>query len=167
MTDEDIIDGIIDHEGSAYTNRSADRGGPTRFGITQSTLAKWRKCPVTPAEVASLSEGEARQIYESIYITEPGFSKIADDAVRVQAIDFGVNSGPGNAVKSLQGLLGLACDGVLGPKTQSAVNAFPDQARLNINLAKARLKFLASIVHDSPGQAENINGWVSRAISFF
>src|SRR5690606_41734117 len=41
------------------------------------------------------------------------------------AFDFGVNSGPARAVKSLQKVVGVAQDGIVGGQTLNAVNAFP------------------------------------------
>ena len=37
---------VFENEGG-YSNKPADPGGPTNFGITQRTLAAWRKHPVT------------------------------------------------------------------------------------------------------------------------
>ena len=71
MTTEDIIDGIIKREGG-YVNNPADRGGPTKFGITLKTLKAWRGSPVTAWGVEGLGEDEAREIYESEYLVKPG-----------------------------------------------------------------------------------------------
>ena len=42
MTAQKIIDGIIKREGG-YVNNPTDRGGPTKFGITLTTLGVWRE----------------------------------------------------------------------------------------------------------------------------
>ena len=41
MRTETIIEHIIQVEGHAYTNNPADRGGPTKYGITQRTFPEW------------------------------------------------------------------------------------------------------------------------------
>jgi lysozyme family protein len=59
-----ILDEIIRREGG-YVNHPADRGGPTKYGITAQTLGRWRKLdrPATATEVKALTETEARAIY--------------------------------------------------------------------------------------------------------
>lgn len=158
----DIISAIIVREDSGFTNRAADRGGPTKFGITLDTLSRWRGHQCTALDVENLQEDEARMIYEHVYIDEPKFELVEDEGVRVQAIDWGVTSGPATAIKALQQLVGVNKDGVLGPATAAAVNA----ADLNNKLAVSRAVFYASIVERDTKQAANIVGWTRRALSF-
>ena len=63
LSEDAIIDGILDAEGRVYTNRAADRGGPTKFGITIKTLSNWRGRVADAREVELLSEAEPRSIY--------------------------------------------------------------------------------------------------------
>ena len=165
MTDKEIIDDILVREGSAYTNVPGDRGGPTKFGITQATLAAWRKTAVLPTDVQLLTEDEARAIYQHRYIIDPGFSHIADDALRVAVIDAGVNSGPGTATFWLQKALGVSGDGVLGVKTLGALD-HSDPYRVLVRFVAQRVKYLGRLVTDSPAQAKRAAGWLSRAVSF-
>lgn len=165
MTDKDIIDGILQHEGSAYTNVHGDRGGPTRYGITLKTLAAWRKVPVLPTDVQLLTEEEARAIYQHEYIIEPGFSHIADDALRVAVIDAGVNSGPGRATEWLQLALGVTPDGVLGVKTLGALDS-ADATEALRRFLLYRLKHLAGMMKDK-SQHQFAAGWLVRVMSFF
>jgi lysozyme family protein len=82
MSGDKIIDDIIKAEGSHYTDAAADRGGPTKFGITQQTLAACRRASTSAQNVADLTEDEARQIYSARYITGPNFDKIRDASLR-------------------------------------------------------------------------------------
>ena len=66
---EKIIKNIIRREGG-FVNHPADKGGATKYGITQATLGSWRglKRNATVAEVQSLLQSEAEQIYYKNYI---------------------------------------------------------------------------------------------------
>lgn len=165
MTDKDIIDGILQHEGSAYTNVPGDRGGPTRYGITLKTLAAWRKVPVLPTDVQLLTEEEARAIYQHEYIIEPGFSQIADDALRVAVIDAGVNSSPKRATGWLQLALGVKVDGVLGTETIGAL-ATTNATSVLHRFLLYRLEHLAKMCEHDPEQRKFAAGWLIRVMSF-
>lgn len=168
-----IIDEIIEREGSTFTDRRADRGGPTKYGITQQTLTEWRNKKVTARDVAELTEKEARQIYEARYIKLPGFIKIKDDRVRAALVDWGVNSGPMTAIKYAQRLVGERPDGVIGQLTEKAINR-ADPVKLALRINMTRLRFCGRIVAEDPHlhlaiedghtrlQAENISGWINR-----
>lgn len=134
---EAVIDEVLRREGSKYTNYAADRGGPTRWGITQATLSAFRGRPVTPTEVQNLTEDEARRIYRENYIVKPGFVHILalSEAVGAKLIDQGVNVGTGRAGKWLQIALNafnrqgrdyadIAVDGQVGSGTIRAMREF-------------------------------------------
>ena len=166
MTDDQIIDGIIEREGG-FTNDRIDKGGPTKFGITAGTLGAWRGygVPASVEEVRQLSIAEAREIYRQQYIVKPGFALIDDDWLRAQLIDDGVLSGPIAAITTLQLELGVKPDGLIGPQTVAAANA-ADAAALRRHLAVARALRLARIVQKDPTQSRFIVGWLSRSLGF-
>ena len=133
----EIINEIIRIEGDAYTNDPTDRGGPTKYGITQATLTKWRKRPVTPAEVAALTRNEAFEIYFIMYVVDPGFDKVRtlSSTIAAELVDTGVNMGQGTAGKFLQRALNalsgnqtkgadLVVDGVVGNASLKALQAY-------------------------------------------
>lgn len=134
---KDIIDHILLVEGSQYTNDPNDSGGPTKYGITQRTLSKYRGRQVSPGEVASLTESEARSIYYKLYVVDPGFEPVTIFApdIAAELVDSGVNLGPGRATEWLQRSLNalnrmgrdyadLKVDGDCGPATVKALKAF-------------------------------------------
>jgi len=106
-TIDTILDEIIRREGG-YVNHQADRGGPTKFGITAQTLGAWRKLgrPATASEVQALTKDEARAIYRQQYITGPGLDVITHPGLLRLLVDSGVHSGPKRAVQWLQSALG-------------------------------------------------------------
>jgi lysozyme family protein len=71
-----------------------------------------------------------------------------------------VNSGPGNAVKTLQRMLGVAVDGDIGTKTISAVGKWP--AAKYDQFLTLRREFYDNIVKRDPGQKRFLSGWHNR-----
>lgn len=165
MTSDEIISDIIRREGSAYTNRSLDRGGPTRWGITQETLTNWRGHIVSPQDVENLTESEAREIYLDRYIRKPNIGMLTDPQIQAFMVDAAVNHGPSGAIRMLQKELGVPQDGRLGPITLAAVNAIPPAA-LYRNLIADRAELYGSIISNDPSQAAFALGWMRRLGDF-
>lgn len=165
MTDAAIIDGILAREGSEYTDKPKDRGGPTKFGVTLTTLAGWRKTLVTPVDVEHLSIEEARAIYQHRYIDEPGFAAVTDDRLRALLVDWGVNSGPANAIIGLQRCLGVAADGIFGSATLAALTTVSAD-KLYYRVAGQRIRFLGRFITAHPEQAVFAAGLFNRCADF-
>jgi lysozyme family protein len=166
MTDDDIIDAVIEREGG-FVNDPVDRGSATKFGITAATLGAWRGYghAALVEEVRQLSVHEAREIYRQQYIVKPGFAAIDDDGLRAQLVDDAVLSGPRAAVTTLQLALGVKPDGALGAVTVAAANQ-ADAARLRTQLVVARALRLARIVQSDSTQSRFIVGWMHRTLGF-
>lgn len=137
MSVDKIIDRVIRAEGSEYTNDPNDSGGPTKYGITLSTLARYRGKTVSAADVSALTEAEARAIYKAKYVEWPGFTPILaiSPLVAEEVIDTGVNAGPARATEMLQRCLNalnrqerdysdVKVDGDCGPATVEALRKY-------------------------------------------
>ena len=164
MTIDQILADVIRREGG-YVHDPADRGGPTKYGITQRTLRAWRERPVTAADVRELTQDETRAIYRRRYVDDPGFAMLTEP-LRTQVIDDGVLSGPRQAVRDLQRAIGgVRVDGTLGPKTRAALRH--RGARLvHARLIQTRSVRLGRIIQRDPTQARFIAGWLTRTTAF-
>lgn len=160
MTTAQIITTIIETEGG-YNDVEGDSGGPTNFGITLATLSAWRKTECTASDVRSMTPAEAREIYESQYIKEPGFDRIASEALRYVVVDFGVNSGPETATMALQKAIGVTVDGKFGPKTEAAAN-LTDGRRLALKVLAGRMRHNGRLITSKPIKAKFAAGWADR-----
>lgn len=158
-----IIDDIIRREGSKYTNHPADRGGPTKYGITLETLRRATNPYATANDVASLTEQQARAIYADLYVKP--FEWIDDEPLRELLVDCAVQHGVGRAVKFLQAALNVAVDGVAGQKTKAAYDDCRKIAVYRRVLAE-RIKFYGDIITHDPGQAVFAAGWMRRVAEF-
>jgi lysozyme family protein len=134
MSVDELIEELIEREGG-HVDHAADRGGPTRFGITEAVArTHGYKGPMT-----RLPREEAAAIYRRLYWLRPNFDQVASRASRVAAelFDTGANMGPAVAATFLQRALtalnrsggdypDLVPDGRIGPVTLSALDAFLD-----------------------------------------
>lgn len=132
MNIEALIDEVIEREGG-YSNHPADRGGPTRWGITQ----KVARAHGYRGDMRGLPRDEAAAMYRRIYWLRPGFDRIAAraPALAAELFDTGVNMGPAVASAFLQRALNalnrgasdypdVAVDGRIGAATLDALAGF-------------------------------------------
>ena len=93
------IDALITREGG-YVANPADRGGPTRFGITMAVA----RAQGYAGDMARLPRAEAAAIYRRLYWLKPGLDRIAGLAPKLAAelFDTGVNMGPAVAAGFLR-----------------------------------------------------------------
>ena len=138
-----------------------------KLDVNRQTLGSWRKLgrPATAAEVQALTEPEARAIYRQQYITGPGFETITHPALLHLLVDAAVHSGPKRAVQWLQTALGVAADGVIGPKTRAALAAV-DQGVLYGKVLGQRLRHLGRLITNDPKQSAFAAGWMNRMAEF-
>ena len=126
-----LIDDVIDREGG-YVDHPADRGGPTRYGITQAVARAEGYAGAT----RDLPRALAARIYRRRYWQVPNFDRVATRAPTLAAelFDTGVNMGPAVAATFLQRVLNalnrqqrdwadLAVDADIGAQTLAALDA--------------------------------------------
>lgn len=159
MSIDDIIGEILKREGW-FVDHPADRGGPTKYGITIGTLANWREAPVTVDDVKALGELEARAIYHARYIVQPHFD-LLPEPLRFVVVDWGVLSGPAVATRGLQRALGLDDDGILGPKTLEATRSLAG-VRAAMLVCAEQAKQIGRLVSNDRSQAAFVSGWLNR-----
>jgi len=129
---DELIEAVIEREGG-YVDHPADRGGATRWGITEAVARRhgWR------GPMRAFPRDEAVAIYRRLYWYRPGLEAVAARAPRLAAemFDTGVNMGPPVAIGFLQRALNalnrgatdhadLTIDGRIGPATLAAIDAF-------------------------------------------
>jgi hypothetical protein len=129
---------VLRQEGG-FSNDAADPGGATQMGITEHSLAAWRGRPVTAEEVRDLSAEEAKEIYRAQYWNLMRCEDLPR-GIDLMVFDFGVNAGPGTAVRMLQRAVGVKPDGAVGPYTLRAATS-AEAAPLIEALAQARLDY--------------------------
>jgi hypothetical protein len=90
---------ILPHEGG-YVNDKADRGGPTKYGVTKNTLEGYLGKKVSTEDVQNMPLDLAKQIYKEQYWDKIGGDKL-DPKIAMLAFDTAVGSGVGKAKQML------------------------------------------------------------------
>lgn len=132
MDIDGLIDAVLEREGGFVSN-PADRGGPTRFGITEAVA----RANGYSGAMRNLPRDEAAAIYKRLYWLRPRFDQLAQrsEPLAAELFDTGVNMGPAVAVTFLQRALSalnrdrkdyadLVPDGRIGPATLAAIDTF-------------------------------------------
>lgn len=130
MDIEALVDEVIGREGD-YVDHAADRGGPTRWGVTQAVA----RAHGFTGDMRGFPRARAVAIYRRLYWLKPGFDQVAGRApgIAAELFDTGVNMGPAVATGFLQRALNalnrggtdyadIANDGRIGPHTLAALD---------------------------------------------
>lgn len=142
MTQEFLDRLIRQREGVEFTHSASDRGGATKYGISKRVLSEWRGHDVSSAAVQAMTEAEARDIYQDMFLKP--WVDIHDDWLKEFLFDCGVHHGVGQAKRWLQAALHVEVDGVIGPETKAAM-ATADLLHLYYALVGIRAAFLGEI----------------------
>ena len=150
MRFDDAFEALMGHEGG-YVNDPRDLGGETRFGISKRAYPS--------LDIKALSLADAKAIYRRDYWLPSGCEAVPE-ALRFDLFDMAVQSGVRASVLALQKAAKVAEDGVLGPKSLTAIAA-SDPAALIARFNGARLTMMTELATwSSFGK-----GWARRVAS--
>ena len=149
-----IIADILTAEGGIAD--VGDGAGVTRYGQTDDWLTMW-SLPVPT------SAAQAGDNYRS-WMARTHLDELSGINLPVAhlVIDSAVNEGLSRAVRSLQGALGVAQDGIIGPQTLTTF-AHADPIRIGALVAEARwTHYVQLAVGDPARNLPYLQGWMKR-----
>lgn len=115
---DEAFEATIGHEGG-YVNDPRDPGGETKFGISKQAY---------PGEdIPNMTLERAKELYRRDYWDKARCAEFPAH-VALQLFDAAVNHGVTAAVKILQGAVGVARDGKIGPRTIHASRVAREEA---------------------------------------
>lgn len=146
----------------------------SRYGVTAYALANFTSDnDIQPWEMAALTFDMAVDIAEQIYVKAPRFNLLTPSRATLSIIDKGWGSGPVQAAKLVQRMIGVNnVDGKIGPATAAAYTAWhirlgeEESAR---RWATERVKFDTMLAtNEGPSDPDRIflKGWNNRTSSF-
>ncbi|HHQ4311115.1 putative peptidoglycan-binding domain-containing protein [Serratia fonticola] len=179
MTKDQIFNAILGKEGG-YVNNPADKGGATRWGITEVVA----RAHGYSGDMRQLPRETALAILTADYWTGPRFDLIADisPVIAAEICDTGVNMGPSVPAKWLQRWLSamnnggklypdLIPDGQIGPRTVSALKSFllargkEGEAVLLKALNCSQASRYLELAEQRPANEAFLYGWVKERVA--
>lgn len=179
MNIEQYLEELIKREGG-YVNNPADRGGATKYGITEAVARE----NGYKGNMKDLPLDVAKSIYRKQYWISPRFDQVnaISSPVAEELLDTGVNCGTGFAKPLLQralnllnnqgkaGFPDLTVDGIYGTATLSALRTYLTKRGkegekvlvrvLNIMQGQRYIE----ICERNPSQEQFFYGWIANRI---
>jgi lysozyme family protein len=156
---------IILAEGG-YVNNPLDKGGKTKFGITQSLARAYQYL----GDIDDLPIDFAQKIYRAEFWDRMNMDSIGDFDIAYKLFDIAVNCGYKKSVSIFQRSINLfnteqvAIDGVMGRSTLSAFNRIKPTRYPALLKAIKGLQAMHYIIiaENNTSQKEFIAGWLNR-----
>lgn len=151
---------VILKEEGGYVNDPADSGGATNRGVTQNTYNLFRdRLNQDRRHVRYLTIDETEKIYEG-YWTDSRADRLPS-GLALMHFDFAVNAGFRRAALTLQEVLEVEADGVIGPKTLAAA-VEKNSADTIRKYASSRKDFYERLAKRRPKDRKFLKGWLLR-----
>jgi len=156
---------ILGFEGTETTNAKSDRGGLTKYGISQKAF------PMLDIENLTLSN--AKEIYFTHYWKTKNINlELFEEKEAIELFDIAVNMGVATSGRMLQTALNLMnrnqrdwadmkIDGIAGAETMKAYFKCRKDILLKV-LNGLQFSRYVTIVESDKEQEQNFNGWMKR-----
>ncbi len=148
------------HEGGAkFTDDPIDRGGATKYGISQRAYPN--------VDIRNLTEQQARDIYKRDYWDRVHADKITSQAIAENIFDTAVNMGVRTASRLAQVALDIEpADGIIGSQSLKIINT-ADESLFIANYTVAKIARYTYICNRNKSQKKYLLGWINRALGGF
>jgi lysozyme family protein len=156
-----------------YANIAADKGGETYAGIARNYHPDWygwgyidqikEARPIKWNEKFPAIQEYVDAFYYAWWMGG-NYNLIHNQGIANLLFDFNINSAS-TAIRTIQQLLAITPDGILGRVTVAAING-ADQSKLYSDLRSARERLYKRLVEKDSSQGVFLKGWLSRLGKF-
>lgn len=143
MADSKILQPFILSWEGGFANHPKDPGGATMKGITLATFRSVYGSQKTVNDLKNITDEQWHTIFKKYYWDKWKADSILSQSIANILVDFVWASGKYGITK-IQTLLGVTADGIVGPKTLTALNS-RDPKTLFSQIWQLRKKFIESL----------------------
>ena len=161
---ESCFRAAIRREGGYHLHTvEGDRGGMTYAGIARKFWPQWEgwsyidQSDIPPTE-------QVRTFYRTNFWDKVKGDDIENQKTASTLFDFAINAGVITAIKLAQTVTGSEPDGVIGPRSLTALNE-ADGATFAAAYALVKIKRYSEICNRDRSQSKFLLGWVNRALN--
>jgi len=162
---------LLGFEGG-FVDDPDDPGGATNKGITmktfQTSATPLLGLPPTLENLRALTDAQAGRLYKPLYWDAAHADELASQALAEMLVDWSVNSGQANVVRTLQALLNTLSAQPLLPVSGTLCEATLRQLKnaeavwLCRGLRQARIDHYQQLAKRRPALQRFLKGWLSR-----
>lgn len=172
------VEKLLGFEGEEYTDLPADKGGPTKWGITLKVLQDFEGADRINKDVQAIGSDKAARIYEKLWWEPYGYKRINDTGIATRILMAAVHCGPhrghllaqiaANAStinidpEAAASLPLIAEDGTLGPETVGRLNEIHHSLWIR-SFRGALATHYHRQVEAKKSQRVFLKGWLRRA----
>ncbi len=148
---------LVREGGDTFTDDATDRGGATKYGISQRAYPD--------VDIANLTEEKAREIYKHDYWDRMRGDDIVSQAVAENIFDLCVNMGVKAGSRLAQSSLDISpADGIIGPQSLRVING-ADEGLFKARFAISKMQRYADICNKDGSQKKFLLGWLNRTLA--
>lgn len=152
---------VLDNESGNFVNNAADRGGPTKWGITLDLYTRIHPGAVA-ADIEALDRHSAVQIYREVFWLALRLQSVVSQGIATAILDGAANFGARRSLVFAQRACGAVSDGLPGEDTLRLLNAANPRWVLVDLLKRWQDHYVAIVVADH-SQLVFLSGWLARA----
>ena len=176
-----VYKGTADHE-MGYSNRENDLGGPTNYGITQSSLNEYnlwnhplKKGKNFPKCVEHLKPQQAKQILDEMYYQRYGINQIDNVSIARNVFDGLMNQGTiagydlASAVNEYKNT-NFVGNAKVSQNLANYINSFHEDDIIPFNdlLSRKRMsRYFDSVDNHPKSNINNLRGWYNRLQNYY
>lgn len=151
-----IVKTLAKEGGAKFTDVPNDKGGATKYGISQAAYPK--------VDIRNLTEQQARDIYKRDYWDRVRGDDLTSQMIAENLFDTAVNMGVRTASRLAQIMLNIQpADGIIGSGSLGVINQQNEKDFL-VQFTLVKIGYYANLCNKDRTQSKFLLGWINRAL---